>query len=101
MTVFALWHGGSSYAPGSIETDLEAFDDVQSAAWALMYREHVGATVLQDFRYVHRAPERCYTPVTTDSEMLLYYSDPTDSPDPYPDAIATIGEDERVHVSSC
>jgi hypothetical protein len=71
MTVYALWHGGSSYGWGD-ENDLERFDSIKAAGEALLARERNGGYYMHDFDYVNREPDAVMTPVVEDSRMHVY-----------------------------
>jgi hypothetical protein len=75
MQTYALWHGGSSYAAPSIPDDLEAFDSIREARAAFNARRDWDP----------------YYPCVEGSSMWLYFSDPTDDPDPYPDRVLEEG----------
>ena len=85
MKVYALWHGGSSYSYG---TEYEIFSNVKEAKEELLRRHSnwYGST-----------------PCCDQSEMRLFYSNPCDCPDPYPDRIIYIaGSDSKfVRTERC
>ena len=92
MKVYALWHGGSSYAHGYVDTDVEAFDTLADALSAYASRRDSGYWIPQDFRYVNREAESVHTPsVDETSSMWLWAADPTDDRDPYPWRIVETG----------
>lgn len=76
MKVWAAWHGGPSYAAPYIPEDLETFDSLKAAANETWRRQETSDP---------------YYPVVEDSEMWVYFRDPTNERDPYPDRIITIG----------
>jgi hypothetical protein len=73
--VWATWWGGQSYAVPYIE-EAELFDSVQ-ATRAEMWR-----------RYFNRDGS---TPCVDGDEMHVYYADPRESSDPYPDLVLSRG----------
>ena len=86
MKVWGMWHGGSSYAVGSVDEDTEEFSSLQAAKDALYDREK---------RFDP------YYPCVEDSEMQVFFSDPRGNSDPYPDRILTIGPRGGVRAESC
>ena len=82
MKVYALWHGGSSYAVGSIPEDVEVFDSLREARSIFQRRHDSGSwdgTPLS-------------TPCVDDSStMWIFFADPSDSNDPYPDRVFSFG----------
>ena len=77
MRVWALWHGGANYAVGSIDTDLEEFVTLEECKYALDGR---------------RMNDSGQTPgVGFDSLFHVWFADPRDSVDPYPDRIIRFG----------
>lgn len=86
--IYALWHGGANYAPGTIDDDLETFEDVDAARDAAWTRARTGNHFQQDFDYVTRDAASVLTPnVGEDSEIVVWLTDPRESDDPYPDRI--------------
>jgi len=90
MIVYALWHGGASYAPGSIETDLETFDSLAAAKDA----------------FASRAGFDPYYPCVSEDtaedggpSMWIFLAEP-DSRDPYPDRIIEFGPRGGVQVQN-
>lgn len=77
MTVYVVWHGGHSYAPGTIATDLERFDTLGDAVEAC------------ESRYVNADGS---TPAVDEtSGMSVWRSDPSGEIDPYPDDLIVRG----------
>ncbi len=77
MTVYVLWHGGYSYAPGYVDDDVEVLDSMAAA------RE------LCDSRYWNRDG---YTPAVDESSgMSVWFEDPRGTDDPYPDRLIVRG----------
>ena len=70
--VWALWHGGSSYTVGNILTDIETFASIEDARKELISRKHN-----RSGRF----------PCVELSTMHLYYADPRNTKDPYPDLV--------------
>ena len=58
MKVYALWHGGTNYANGYVDTDVELFDTLADAVAA--FRERLSSNMYSpvDFPYVNRPAER-------------------------------------------
>jgi diadenosine tetraphosphatase ApaH/serine/threonine PP2A family protein phosphatase len=75
MQIYALWHGGSSYAVPTIPQDIERFDSIRAAREAFKARRDWDP----------------YYPCVEGSSMYLYFSDPTGNPDPYPDRVLIEG----------
>ena len=82
MKVWALWHGGSSYAVPSIPDDLEEFTSIGAA------RETFWSRADWDPQY----------PCVENSSMVLYFHNPTEDQDPYPDREVTMGPRGGVQV---
>lgn len=96
MQVFALWHGGSSYSPGSThDGDTETFESIEKAKDAFYSRYASGNTWKQHFAYVSKPANDVFTPAVDKegTEMWLFFYDPTaeDVTDPYPDRILSFG----------
>lgn len=91
MKVWVRWHAGASYSPGDME-DIEVFDTMSAAEDALRDRVTLGHNWKQHFEYVNKTPDDVFTPVVEqDSEMWVYFRDPTDEHDPHPDRIFKFG----------
>ena len=76
MKVYALWYGGSSYAAPSIPEDIEEFDSIREA---------------RDV-FESRADFDPYFPcVDESSEMHLFFADPRESGEEYPDRVLFLG----------
>ncbi len=91
MEVYALWHGGASYAH-STDQDVEKFPSIGAAVTALDDRHRLGYSFRQSFNFVNREPEHRYCPgVEDDSEMSIFLEDPTGYPDAYPDRLVRFG----------
>jgi hypothetical protein len=86
MVVFALWHGGSSYSPGSIENgDLEKFDTIAQARETFRDRaETSGGWPLPTY-FVDRENNGTRFPAVDEkTSMDVYTYDPRAAGDPYP-----------------
>lgn len=83
MMVYMLWHGGSSYAVGTVDDDLEMYDTLQEA--------------LAEFERRAWASEACYPcvdaipPEDGGPTAWLWFDDPRGMSDPYPDQIVSFG----------
>lgn len=100
MIVFATWNGGSSYSPSSIPEDVERFDSIGDAKYEFWARYNL--SVSRPFEYVNRDSENVEVPaVSEDSEMWLYFGDPSEERDPYPDRIVKFGPRGGVRVERC
>jgi hypothetical protein len=84
MRVYAHWYGGSSYSAPTNE-DTEEFSSIQSAKDA----------------FWRRADFDPYYPCVEDSSMLLYFSDPRETNDPYPDRELTLGPRGGIRSTPC
>jgi hypothetical protein len=93
--IFGLWNGGSSYADGYLDNDLERFESIDTARAALDSRAINGHWCLQDFDYVNRPAERALCPTVEGSYMDLYFADPTGDTDPVPDMRLKQGGEAR------
>jgi hypothetical protein len=100
IRVFGVWYGGSSYSYPEIPQDVEQFDSLEEAKEALQSRYENGYFWRQEFNYVNKpAASDLYPAVGTDSYMDIYYVDPSNVRDPYPDLrliLVDVGEDVRV-----
>lgn len=87
MKVWMLWHGGSSYAHGSIEDDVEEFASLKAAKDAFAARA--------DF-------DPYYPCVSDDASAWIFFHDPNDEGngpgDPYPDRVLEFGPRGGVRV---
>jgi hypothetical protein len=91
MQVFAQWYGGCSYVWGD-DDDIERFDSIAAAKVALDNRHSLGYSFRQHFEFVNREPESSFCPVVgEDSELWLFFADPTGDGDKYPDRIVKFG----------
>ena len=77
MTVYVLWHGGHSYAPGYVDDDVEELDSLSAAREVCQSRyENRGGT----------------TPGVDDSSgMSVWFEDPRGTDDPCPDRLIVRG----------
>lgn len=101
MVVYGLWHGGDSYAEGTVFDSLEKFPSVEFAKWEFTERYNSNGKRTVEFFYV--SPERqdvsVYVPVVNESAtMKLWFADPRESNDndylpaqPSPDRIIEFG----------
>lgn len=85
MRCWMLWHGGSSYACPRIPEDLERFSSLTRAKEAFWSRQDGDP----------------YYPCVESSSAFIYWRDPTDERDPYPDLELTMGPRGGVRVSPC
>ena len=101
--VFVLWYGGCSYSSPSIPEDVERFDSLADAKYAFAERYRSGGWHTCAFRYVNRAHEPVLLPAVDESttEMSVYYGDPTEAVDPYPDLRLTFGPRGGVRAERC
>lgn len=90
MTIYAIWHGGSSYAYGDA-SDVETFPSKTAAAAALVERESSNGRAECWFSYAHRKPEGSYLPAVEGSSMTLYNADPFVDHDAEAYAVITLG----------
>lgn len=101
MIVYALWDGGAGYSSPAIPDHVERFDSLADAKDAF-YARHMGAVIRCPFAYVNREPISVYTPLTDASaRMQVFFYDPTDERDPYPDRIITFGPRGGIRVERC
>lgn len=77
VPVWCLWHGGHSYAVPEIPRDVERFESIDDALAAC------------ESRYANR--DRSTPCVDETSGMAVYFADPSDSRDPYPDELIDRG----------
>lgn len=84
---YGLWWGGHSYSQPSIEDgDLEVFASVAAAQRTLLERyESNGIRHCTVRRANGDTEETLFPAVSQDSEIHLYFADPRESSDPYPD----------------
>lgn len=100
--IYAIWHGGSSYSFGEIPEDLETFDSIRDAKNALRERRDKGYGYRQSFRRPDGTVEEILTPAVDESStMTLYFYDPSEAHDPYPDRMLSFGPRGGVNVERC
>ncbi len=85
MKVYGLWYGGSNYSVPDVERDTEEFDSIAEAKRTFSRR--------YDNYDIPATP--C---VGDDSEMHLFFSDPREESDPYPDKVLRFGPRGGVRV---
>jgi hypothetical protein len=97
-TVYALWHGGSSYSQGELDQDLEVFDSITAAKAEFETRYRSGR--YNTFTYADGRSNRDDTPAVDESaSMFVYLADPRGDSDPYPDRLIEIGPRGGVKVT--
>jgi len=106
--IYASWWGGSSYSVGEIypdadgHSDVEIFFSVTAAKHALRGRYRYGSWERQDVYYADGRHERTLFPaVGEDSEMFIYFYDPREASDPYPDRRLYFGARQGVREERC
>jgi len=82
MKTYMLWHGGGSYAIGTIPDDLEAFDTFSAAK--------------EEFRRRGQDSDPYY-PCVEDSSAWIFFAEP--GSDPYPDMVLSFGPRGGVKVA--
>lgn len=98
--IFVLWNGGTNYSPGDLSTDLEQFTSMAAAAEALRDRADNGHWCPQDFHYLDREPASNLTPnADADPSMTVWFYDPRDVTDPYPDREIKIGPRGGIQIN--
>ena len=79
MKVWGMFHGGGNYAHPYVREDTEHFDSLAKAKEEFLYR------CRYDLRY----------PCTgNDATMTIWYRDPREERDPYPDRLLSFGPRE-------
>ena len=106
--VWAMWHGGGNYSVGTYDEHTEVFPSIALAKYAFANRAHTGGHWRQRFVYADGREEHVFTPTvdaTTPDEggptMHLYFSDPRENADPYPDREICFGKRGGVTISPC
>lgn len=97
MKCWILWHGGSSYAHGYVETDAEVFESISELKRAFDARADSWNTY---YPGVDRVPAEDGGP----SAYVFFYdpNDPSNGPgDPYPDRVIEFGPRGGVRVTPC
>jgi len=96
--IYALWHGGASYSQGSVHawpgepSRVETFASIRAAGAALLSRARRGYWERQTFTYADGRTDATLCPVANEGpSMTLWWTDPRESDDPYPDRLLTIG----------
>lgn len=97
MRAFGLWHGGPNYGSPWLDTDLEVFDSIDAARQALRSRD----SGWLDATYADGRTDSTRTPGVEDSSIALYFHDPREDRDPYPDLMLTFGPRGGVKVERC
>lgn len=102
MKVYAQWHGGGSYSWGDPDKDLEVFPSLAGAMSQLKDRFTRGNTFRMSFTFADGRIEQDYCPcVDADTSMLVFFSDPRQAHEPYPDRQLTIGPRGGVRSERC
>lgn len=95
---YGLWWGGTSYSAPE-ERDLEAFASLAEATEALRDRRYCGGSLRQEFRFLHREPQRVFTPVVSDETEILLY--PSSDDLSYPAKRVYIGPRGGARIENC
>lgn len=101
--IYALWFGGSGYAPGDMVRDLESFPSLAAAKAALIDRERNGYSFRQNFEFVNKDPESVLCPCVDEGSSMWVWrgADEVDGityvPD-YPDNVVEFGPRGGVRV---
>lgn len=93
--VWALWNGGPSFAQSTIADDLEKFTGLAAAKEAFEERMHADRFQVL-FQPVHRESYTSSLPGVTGSTMTVWFYDPTEESDPYPDLHLHQGDDDSI-----
>ncbi len=101
MTIFGVWHGGANYGVGDLNESVEIFDSLRAARAALSDRERLRAHWLHTFTYADGRVERVETPCVENSSMTIWFADPRNNPDPYPDRLLTVGPRGGIRMEAC
>lgn len=97
--IYATWYGGASYAQSEVPADVESFRSLSHAQDALLERRKYGYGLRQHFEFVNRPAESDLCPcVDESSELWVYFADPSESHDPYPDRIIKFGPRGGIRV---
>ncbi len=100
MTIFAIWHGGISYAESTI-LDLETFDTIEKAESELEFRDACGNSRYSLFRFVSREHERNLTPAVTGSRIDVFdVASPDDVVTGTPDRVIVLDENGYAYTVS-
>jgi hypothetical protein len=93
MKVWMLWHGGASYAHGSIEENIEEFDSIKQAVDSFDRRADIWNTY---YPCVSREPAE-----NGGQSAWLFFYDPRieGAGDPYPDRVIEYGPRGGLHVN--
>jgi hypothetical protein len=86
MKVYGLFYGGSNYSAGSVE-DVEEFDSIKEAKDTLWRRS--------DFDPMFPCVD------DAQAEIQLFFTDPRDRRDPYPDRILKLGKRGGIISERC
>lgn len=93
MKVWMLWHGGASYAAGTVADDIEEFDSLKDAKHSFDRRADSWNTY---YPMVEREPEE-----EGGQSAYVFFYDPNDESngpgDPYPDRILRYGPRGGLH----
>lgn len=91
--IYALWHGGSSYSHGSIESkDLEQFPSIEMARGTFRERAETSGGYALPTYFADRENDRTAFPAVDETtSMDVYRYDPREVCDPYPDFRFVLG----------
>lgn len=104
MRIFAVWHGGASYAEPMIPDHVETFSSLQAARDEFESRCDRWAT----FHYADGRTDETETPCVSRDipeqggpEMTVWLYDPRESDDPYPDRLIHFGPKGGILTERC
>lgn len=101
MRVYGLWHGGADYAMPYVDNEnLEVFPSLGAAKAALRERQDTGGWQRQEFTFADGRTASVLCPnVGPTSSITVWFYDPLECEDPYPDRVIEFGPRGGVRVS--
>jgi len=99
MRVYGQWFGGSSYSVPQVDEEVEVFASMSEAYTRFSDRYWFGYSFDQPFTFADGQTVSTRTPcVDLSAEMRLYFTDPREMRDPYPDRVVSFGPHGGVRV---
>lgn len=106
--IYAMWWGGYGYSLGNLYGDqghpseVEIFHTMEDVRHALRDRYNSNGQRVVPFHYADGRTERTLLPAVTEAaNFTVWFYDPRETSDPYPDRTVTFGPQMGVKVEHC